>query len=221
MSPSSPSPLLVLKPALEELLALYEDGVVDPEQEKTVVIAVRDCEEGTEAELEEAVGERLKALWKAAVKPEVCVRARARGHGWVRFSTKARTKFPQYVCIVRLCGIAGLLRPLMTYMTLPWMDHLKHVQNKIMTDYGWSYRKRFFVQSPNQTPSYPPMLMVRWPSFPLEERTKVQNVPKSTLLEENKITDRMTFMLFSYLRRGRGVRRCLAVLHRVRCAGGR
>lgn len=67
-----------MKPALEELLALYEDGVVDPEQEKTVVIAVRDCEEGTEAELEEAVGERLKALWKAAVKPEVCVRARGR-----------------------------------------------------------------------------------------------------------------------------------------------
>lgn len=59
------------KPALEELLTLYEDGVVDPEQQKTFVVAVRDCEEGDEAELEKLVGERLEAIWAAAVKPEV------------------------------------------------------------------------------------------------------------------------------------------------------
>lgn len=71
-------PLVYLQPALEELLALYEDGVVDPEQQKMLVIAIRDCEDGMEAELEEAVGERLKAVWAAAVKPEVrfqCARA--------------------------------------------------------------------------------------------------------------------------------------------------
>lgn len=45
--------------------------MVDPERQKTVVIAVRDCEEGMETELEEAVKERLKALWTATVKPEV------------------------------------------------------------------------------------------------------------------------------------------------------
>lgn len=52
---------------------LYEDGVVDPEQQKTFVVAVRDCEDGDEAELEKLVGERLKAIWAAAVKPEVSI----------------------------------------------------------------------------------------------------------------------------------------------------
>lgn len=48
--------------------------MLDPEQLKSVVIAVRDCEGGTEAELEKAVEERLKAVWASAVKPEVeCV----------------------------------------------------------------------------------------------------------------------------------------------------
>eukprot|EP00904_Undaria_pinnatifida_P007557 jgi/Undpi1/3931/HiC_scaffold_16.g07299.m1 len=65
-----PDALSEVQPALEELLALYEDGVVDPEQQKMLVIAIRDCEDGMEAELEEAVGERLKAVWAAAVKPE-------------------------------------------------------------------------------------------------------------------------------------------------------
>lgn len=34
-------------------------------------MAVRDCEDGDEAELEKLVGERLEAIWAAAVKPEV------------------------------------------------------------------------------------------------------------------------------------------------------
>ena len=38
------------------------------------MIAVRDCEDGMEAELEKAVGDRLKAVWAAAVKPEVRLR---------------------------------------------------------------------------------------------------------------------------------------------------
>lgn len=59
-------------------MTLYEDGVVDPEQQKTFVVAVRDCEEGDEAELEKLVGERLQAIWAAAVKPEV--RARRNRH---------------------------------------------------------------------------------------------------------------------------------------------
>lgn len=71
------------QPALEELLALYEDGVVDPEQRKTFVVAVRDCEDGMEAELEKAVGARLKAVWAAAVKPEV----RVDGGGVVGYRT--------------------------------------------------------------------------------------------------------------------------------------
>lgn len=45
--------------------------MVDPEQQKTFVVAVRDCEEGDEANLEKLVGERLEAIWAAAVKPEV------------------------------------------------------------------------------------------------------------------------------------------------------
>lgn len=45
--------------------------MVDPEQQKTFVVAVRDCEDGDEAELEKRVGERLQAIWAAAVKPEV------------------------------------------------------------------------------------------------------------------------------------------------------
>ena len=68
------------QPALEELLALYEDGVVDPEQQKTFVVAVRDCEDGMEAELEKAVGQRLQAVWAAAVKPEV--RTKYSGRRW-------------------------------------------------------------------------------------------------------------------------------------------
>lgn len=72
MSPTRTSSWFALtKPALEELLTLYEDGVVDPEQQKTFVVAVRDCEDGDEAELEKLVGERLQAIWAAAVKPEV------------------------------------------------------------------------------------------------------------------------------------------------------
>ncbi|CBJ31119.1 RHD3b, RHD3/Sey1 family GTPase involved in the ER-to-Golgi traffic [Ectocarpus siliculosus] len=65
-----PDALSDVQPALEELLTLYEDGVVDPEQPKTFVVAVRDCEDGDEAELEKRVGERLQAIWAAAVKPE-------------------------------------------------------------------------------------------------------------------------------------------------------
>lgn len=48
--------------------------MVDPEQPKTFVVAVRDCEDGDEAELEKRVGERLQAIWAAAVKPEVPMR---------------------------------------------------------------------------------------------------------------------------------------------------
>eukprot|EP00752_Nemacystus_decipiens_P014316 g12735.t1 len=65
-----PDAMSDVQPALEELLTLYEDGVVDPEQQKTFVVAVRDCEEGDEADLEKLVGERLEAIWAAAVKPE-------------------------------------------------------------------------------------------------------------------------------------------------------
>lgn len=35
------------------------------------MVAVRDCEDGDEADLEKLVGERLEAIWAAAVKPEV------------------------------------------------------------------------------------------------------------------------------------------------------
>lgn len=59
------------QPAIEELLSLYEDGVVNPEQQKTLVVAVRDCEDGMEADLETIVAKRLQSVWAAAVKPEV------------------------------------------------------------------------------------------------------------------------------------------------------
>lgn len=62
---------------MEELLALYEDRVVNPEQQKTFVVAVRDCEDGMEAELEKVVRERLQAVWTAAVKPEVLAKNHA------------------------------------------------------------------------------------------------------------------------------------------------
>lgn len=47
------------------------------------MVAVRDCEEGDEAELEKLVGERLEAIWAAAVKPEVSASNRAVAW-WVR-----------------------------------------------------------------------------------------------------------------------------------------
>lgn len=56
---------------MEELLSLYEDAVVNPEQQKSVAIVVRDCEEGTEEEVKKAVEERLQSVWDSAVKPEV------------------------------------------------------------------------------------------------------------------------------------------------------
>ncbi|CAM9636157.1 unnamed protein product [Discosporangium mesarthrocarpum] len=65
-----PEAMSDLQPALEELLSLYEDGVVDPEQPKTLVVAVRDCIEGTGDEVKEAVSNRLGAIWKGIVKPE-------------------------------------------------------------------------------------------------------------------------------------------------------
>ncbi|CAM9173676.1 unnamed protein product [Hapterophycus canaliculatus] len=65
-----PNAMSDVQPALEELLTLYEDGVVDPQQQKTFVVAVRDCEDGDEAELEKLVGERLEAIWSSAIKPE-------------------------------------------------------------------------------------------------------------------------------------------------------
>ncbi|CAM9418344.1 unnamed protein product, partial [Choristocarpus tenellus] len=65
-----PEAMSDLQPALEELLSLYDDGVVDPEQQKVLVVAVRDCNEGSEGDVRQAVGNRLSTLWADAVKPE-------------------------------------------------------------------------------------------------------------------------------------------------------
>lgn len=46
---------------------------MDPEQQKSVAIVVRDCEEGTEEEVKQGVEKRLKAVWEVAVKPEVYI----------------------------------------------------------------------------------------------------------------------------------------------------